>query len=356
MAFAAHAATHYRTPDGTPTSEATNYKNALRPLRELYGSTPAAAFGPLGLRTVVDHMVRMDWARSRINRDLGRVKHVFKWAASHELVPAPVFHGLATVGGLRAGRTAARETAPVRPVPDELLAAVLPTLPAHLSAMVTLQLLAGMRPGEVCRMRGCDLDASEEVWVYTPAGHKTAHHGHGRHVLLGPKARAVIAPFLKPDPRAYLFSPADAEAARRAAMHAARTTPMSCGNAPGTNRAAKPARRPGERYSTASYAHAVTAACGRAFPLPAHLARHKGEGRRAWLARLTDAERADVRAWRKAHHFHPNQLRHNAATRLRREFGLEAAQVVLGHKHANVTQVYAERDVRAARDVMAKVG
>ncbi len=34
----------------------------------------------------------------------------------------------------------------------------------------------------------------------------------------------------------------------------------------------------------------------------------------------------------------------NAATRIRSEFGLETAQVVLGHAKADVTQIYAERD------------
>ena len=53
---------------------------------------------------------------------------------------------------------------------------------------------------------------------------------------------------------------------------------------------------------------------------------------------------------------HPHQLRHNAATRLRKEFGLDVAQVVLGHKRLEVTQVYAERDLDRARDVMSLVG
>jgi len=39
--------------------------------------------------------------------------------------------------------------------------------------------------------------------------------------------------------------------------------------------------------------------------------------------------------------YHPHQLRHNAATRLRREYGLEAPQVILGHKMLSVTEVTA---------------
>ena len=35
--------------------------------------------------------------------------------------------------------------------------------------------------------------------------------------------------------------------------------------------------------------------------------------------------------------WHPNQLRHTRATEVRKQFGLEAAQVVLGHAKADVT-------------------
>jgi site-specific recombinase XerC len=48
--------------------------------------------------------------------------------------------------------------------------------------------------------------------------------------------------------------------------------------------------------------------------------------------------RARIETW------HPNQLRHSAGTEIRKRYDLEAAQVVLGHSRADVTQVYAQRD------------
>jgi hypothetical protein len=39
-----------------------------------------------------------------------------------------------------------------------------------------------------------------------------------------------------------------------------------------------------------------------------------------------------------------------------REFGLEATQVVLGHAKADVTQVYAERDLAKGVEVARKIG
>ena len=75
---------------------------------------------------------------------------------------------------------------------------------------------------------------------------------------------------------------------------------------------------------------------------------------------LPDDEReklcAEASAWRKDHCWNPHQLRHTAATEIRRAFGLEAAQVVLGHSGADVTQIYAERDMNLARQVAMKRG
>ncbi|WP_423838861.1 tyrosine-type recombinase/integrase [Symmachiella dynata] len=64
------------------------------------------------------------------------------------------------------------------------------------------------------------------------------------------------------------------------------------------------------------------------------------------------------RACRKAKipEWSPNRLRHNAATRIRKEFGIEAAQIILGHSKVDATQVYAERDESRAEKIMKKTG
>ncbi len=60
--------------------------------------------------------------------------------------------------------------------------------------------------------------------------------------------------------------------------------------------------------------------------------------------------------WRAQHCWSPNQLRHSAATEIRGQFGLEAAQVISGHAKADVTQVYAERNMTLGAEVMRKLG
>jgi integrase len=77
-----------------------------------------------------------------------------------------------------------------------LVEATLPYLLPPVQAMVRLQLHTGMRPGEACALRACDLDTAGTVWVYRPARHKTAWRGKARVVAVGPRAQEVLRPFL----------------------------------------------------------------------------------------------------------------------------------------------------------------
>jgi integrase len=292
--------------------------------------------------------------RAVVNQRVGRVVRVFRWAVGEELIAESTWRALTAVRGLERGRTTARETEPVGPVADAVVDATLPYLTAPVRAMVRLQRLTGARPGEVCAIRACDLDMTGAVWLYRPPHHKTAHRGKQRVIALGPQAQAVIKPFLRLDLQAYLFSPHAAVAEQRRERRAVRKTRVQPSQRDRSKR--DPERTPGQRYTTAAYLTAVARACDRAFPPSAPLARTENETVKAWKARLTAEQRAELRAWRHAHRWHPNQLRHAHATEVRRRYGLEAAQVALGHAQANVTQVYAERDWTLAARVAAEIG
>jgi integrase len=354
---------YYRDRHGRPTGELELVKLACRPLKELYGRTPARKFGPLALKAVRQKLIESNLSRGYVNSSIGRLKRMFKWAVENELVPLSLFHGLTAVTGLRRGRSAARETEPVKPVPEAFVAAALPHVGRHVRAMIDLQLLTACRPGEVCIMRGCDLETSGRVWVYRPESHKTEHHGHTREIYIGPKAQEIIKPFLKLDTSAYLFSPEEAEKARGAKRRANRVTPLypSHLRLQEKKRKRNRKRQPGNCYTVASYRRAIYRGCALAFPLPEHLApKMKPDGtletKKVWQAQLTPEEKAAVRAWRRNHSWHPHQLRHNAATNLRREYGVELARIILGHATAFTTEIYAEADRSQAMEVIGRVG
>jgi integrase len=106
----------------------------------------------------------------------------------------------------------------------------------------------------------------------------------------------------------------------------------------------------------ASYRRCIARGCDTAFPPPAPLARQEQESYREWNQRLNAQQRSDLRQWRAEHRWHPHQLRHSAATRFRREYGVDAAGVLLGHSSLAITGVYAEQDQTKAMRIMAKVG
>jgi integrase len=346
----------------------------IRLLRQMFGSTPAADFGPNRLRLVRDQMIlgdenadppRKPWARATINHNVHRLVAIFKWAASHEMVPAGVYERLKTVPALRRGASAARETNPVQPVSLEQVEAVRPFLSRQVNALIALQIHTGARGGELFKLRPIDIKMNEDIgiWTIELAEHKTVRHGKRRTIYLGPKAQAAIEPFLAGRPiDAYLFSPAEAEAERRAAAHAARRTPHARGNRRGASPREAPARAPGDHYTPNAYRTAIQRACDRAFPPPEHLRpavlpSGRKETKKAFRARLTPEMRAELRTWREQHRWHPHQLRHTAGTLIRREFGLEAAQLALGHSSAKVTDaVYAERDMARVIEVMKRIG
>ena len=337
LKFVDHAERYYLV-DGAPSKEVVNLKLAIRPVKELYGSVPATDFGPHALKAVRQHMVDVQkLCRKEINKRVGRIKRVFRWGVSEELIPPFVFEGLRTVEGLKTGRTTARESPPVRPVNDQVVEATLPFLSPQVAAMVQLQRITGMRPAEVTIMRPGDIDRSGDLWVYRPQKHKTSYLGVTKEVPLGPRGRDLIRPFLDRPDDAYLFSPIEAEAWRNERRVAQRNPNRKTKIYPSeltarvkrqkmakTRKSKRPKR---DHFDTASY-------------------------RRAIKYGITKAKRNEIEipSW------HPHQLRHTRATEVRRQFGVEGAQVALGHSRADVTEIYAERNFDLAARIAREIG
>ena len=84
------AAKHYRSKDGSPTGEYSNYLTPIKALCEFYGRTPAREFGPKALKSI-----RSSWigsgdeddpglSRTTINAHVARIKRIFKWSVEEE--------------------------------------------------------------------------------------------------------------------------------------------------------------------------------------------------------------------------------------------------------------------------------
>lgn len=74
-----------------------------------------------------------------------------------------MFHAVLSVPGLCKGRCNAKETAPIGPVDDGIVEAILPYLPEIVADMVRVQRATGMQPAEVCILRPCDISRDGEV-------------------------------------------------------------------------------------------------------------------------------------------------------------------------------------------------
>jgi integrase len=135
-------------------------------------------------------------------------------------------------------------------------------------------------------MRGDQIDQDENVWIYSPSGHKTEHLGKDRVIYLGPAAQEILKPYMR---KGILF--------------------------PSVGRGRNSSYR--GTMTVSGYRKAIRVAC----------------------------QAVGVSVWK------PNQLRHTALTEIRREHGLEAAQVIAGHSSADTTEIYAERDSALAKRI-----
>lgn len=329
----------YYVKDGQQTTQVRIVRDALKILLHLFAATPVTEFGPLKLGVVCDAMIAKKWCRTTVIKHLGAIKAMFKWGTSKEMVPGETHHALQAFMTPRKDRSAARETDPVEAVPDDVVQATLPYLPPVIADMVQVQRLTGMRPTEVCMLRGADLKMNDDVWQFEPATHKNKHHGIKRLIAIGPHAQQIIRKYLKGDPSKFIFDPHDSEHVNEA----------------------------GERYTQASYRRAVHRACVKAFPYPSHLApktitpvgrkkQPRPESPGEWWARLSKEQRVAVKDFRDEHRWSPNQLRHTLAEDIRNKFAIDASQVVLGHARPATTAIYASNNFKRAAEIMKAVG
>jgi integrase len=306
---------------------------------EDFWSLPAASFGSHHLTAVQEKLEHTpvvsrprspDKApkvrarnRSTINDTIGRIRRLFRWAAVRNLVPEDRVAVLRLVEPLLAEQTAAPDRVGPKTVPDEIVSATLPELPAVIADLIRFQRLVGCRPGEARRLRPCDInrDASPDrqgVWLWTPYRYKTKWRKKHlpRVIAIGPKAQAILTPWLarlSRTPESHVFSPKFS--ARRATGGSKRATSE-------TPLVRVKQRRVNDVYSKDSLNQAIERGCAR----------------------------ASVPKWTA------NQLRHNKLTEVRANVSVDAAQAIGGHANINQTEHYAQVQVAKAIDAAARFG
>ena len=291
-------------------------------LVSLYGDIAAAVFDVNCLRTIRNEFVQKRYVRREINCRVQVIQFIFRWGASHKIVPASVHHELKTLIPIKKGEYDLPES---RERPIVSLADIEKTL-AELSpvvrVMVQVHLATAARPTEVCELRIENIDRKgEDLWAVRLDHHKMAHleNADTKILYLAKPEIDVLLPLIGQRTEGYIFRPIDAmryEKERRA-TGAVFTKKQPSRAARDAERAKNPKQEFGECYDFSAYRKAIYRAC----------------------------DRAGVPRW------FPYQLRHTGITLIGLEHGVEAAQHTAGHRDIKMTQRYFHGENEIAKRV-----
>lgn len=295
-------------PRGPDDREVVGIARACVPLYRMFGDTPADEFTAPRLVAVQEALIAASWmtpeerageerpwSRQYCNKQIGRMKRIFRWGEAHGYCPAGAWQHLCAVPPIKADRRT-RNTPPRAALDwDTQVDPVLGVVSRQVGSLIRLQFLAGMRPQDCVKMRPCDLDPDgpDGCWLYRPDGHKGTWREHDLVKVLGPAALAILRPWIdmaKTDTE-YLFPPHK--------------------------------RNHGQHISVGGYSRAVAAAV-------------KATGVRPWS---------------------PADLRHAGAAFARRVAGEQGVKAFLGHQHAQTAKHYGKAiDLETAAEVARKIG
>lgn len=133
------------------------------------------------------------WSRQYINKQMDKLKDIFQWAISIELIGPEHLVALDTVQPLKKNRTAAPEAKKVKPVDYSPVHRTIEFAGPVIGAMIELQLVTGMRPGNVCRICPAEIiDRHKKIWAFRPIAHKTEWRGVVLSIPLGPQTQSII--------------------------------------------------------------------------------------------------------------------------------------------------------------------
>ena len=264
------------------------------------------------------------YTRQGINHNLKHIRRIWNWGIGRGYVTQAQAKNLEELRQVSFGQ--APENHKRLKVTQEEFQKVLENVNSVVADMLQLIWFTAMRPGEVCKMRPCDILCDDpECWLYIPGRdispvgeHKTMRFGRTKVIPLTTKSQSVLQKRISDfNSKEYIFKPIDAINEMFEERAKKRQTPPHYGNSPGTNKKEHPMIRPGDKYTVS----ALRIACRRG------------------------CERAGVEP------FKPYDLRRSTATGIRSVLDKEAAKLILGHTKTDTTDIYLLEEVHEAMKV-----
>jgi len=225
-------------PDGSevtaPTTERGVFRNVINDFSKLFGHRSVEALSSTMVLEWRDLLAEKGLVRTGVNARIRRLKTILRWCNSRELLPIGAFERIRDLESLPIGSGEAEDEQAIVAIEAETFETTVQHLTLRVrttvESMMRLQRSRGMRPGEVCAMRLCEIDRTGAVWLYRPRDHKLAHKGIDRVIALGEPEKRLLEPFLEGlEPGEFVFK-----------------------------------TRTGLGYSVNAYRHAIHASCKRA--------------------------------------------------------------------------------------------
>jgi len=153
---------------------------------------PASRFRLDQLEVFRDDLVSAGLCRAVVNKHIGRLKTVWRYAERKGLVPDGSWSHLRTLPPLKRGR-GVRETPRVKPAEWADVEAACRCAGPSVRGLMLAQWWTGARPSEILPMTVGQLVVSDGVGIYEPTKHKNDwREGQTRTIVFGPKALAAI--------------------------------------------------------------------------------------------------------------------------------------------------------------------
>jgi integrase len=291
----ASVAERFRSEQKRKVSESKRYHldAAIKILVELFPDRPALEFDSLQMNRLRSELIDRGYSRKYCNDILVIVKRCFKWSMQRDYITTDQHVKIQSIDSVSSGEA---PTKIVEPANDDDVNATLPLLSRDFQDTIAFLRATGCRPGEARLMQVGDID--RENWLLHRDKHKTAHKGKSRYVPIPSSVREILLPRLLRPEDAFVFG-------------------------------ADGGDRPYEKR-----------ALGRAID-------------RA-IKKLNEQRSEDDLP--TVDHWHPYRLRHLRATEVREQYGVEVAQVLLGHARISMTEHYAGITEAKAKEVGKLIG